>query len=76
MIASSHGPAFDVTGVNVEALEQAKNIAGGCERCDLFKNATHLVFGEGPSTADVVIVGEQPGDKEDIAARPFIGPAG
>lgn len=76
MIASSHGPAFDVIGENVEALEQAKNIAGGCERCDLFKNATHLVFGEGPSTADVVIVGEQPGDKEDLAARPFIGPAG
>jgi DNA polymerase len=76
MIACSHGPAFDVTGENIEALGQAKNIAGGCGRCDLFKNATHLVFGEGPSTADVVMVGEQPGDKEDLAARPFIGPAG
>lgn len=48
----------------------------GCERCDLYKNATQLVFGEGPVDARVVLVGEQPGDREDLAGRPFVGPAG
>ncbi len=47
-----------------------------CERCDLYKNATQLVFGEGPVKARVVLVGEQPGDREDLAGRPFVGPAG
>ncbi len=76
MSTSTHGPAFDVPGEGVETLEQARDNAAGCTRCDLFKDATYLVFGEGPSRADVVIVGEQPGDKEDLAARPFVGPAG
>src|SRR5262249_27027959 len=48
----------------------------GCRRCDLWRNATHGVPGEGPSTACLMLVGEQPGDQEDRAARPFIGPAG
>ena len=47
-----------------------------CTRCDLYKCATQTVFGEGPLDASIVFVGEQPGDQEDIAGRPFVGPAG
>jgi uracil-DNA glycosylase family protein len=47
-----------------------------CRRCDLWRDATHIVFGEGPEDAAMMLVGEQPGDREDIAGRPFVGPAG
>ena len=47
-----------------------------CTRCDLYKHATQTVFGEGPLNASIMFVGEQPGDQEDIAGRPFVGPAG
>ena len=47
-----------------------------CEGCDLYKRATQAVFGEGPKKAGVVMVGEQPGDQEDLQGRPFVGPAG
>src|SRR5947207_6499808 len=47
-----------------------------CTRCDLYKPATQTVFGEGPLDASIVFVGEQPGDQEDLAGRPFVGPAG
>jgi DNA polymerase len=47
-----------------------------CTRCDLYKYATQTVFGEGPLDASIMFVGEQPGDQEDIAGRPFVGPAG
>jgi DNA polymerase len=50
--------------------------ARACEACPLYKNATQTVFGEGPITASVVLLGEQPGDSEDREGRPFIGPAG
>jgi DNA polymerase len=50
--------------------------ARGCRRCDLYKHATQTVFGEGPLDARIVFVGEQPGDQEDLAGRPFVGPAG
>jgi DNA polymerase len=50
--------------------------ARGCTRCDLYKYATQTVFGEGPLDASIVFVGEQPGDQEDLAGRPFVGPAG
>ena len=50
--------------------------ARGCTRCPLYAPATQVVFGEGPADADVMFVGEQPGDREDIAGRPFVGPAG
>src|SRR5437867_1271229 len=48
----------------------------GCKGCDLYKYATQAVFGEGPSDARVIFVGEQPGDQEDRAGKPFVGPAG
>ena len=47
-----------------------------CRRCDLYKYATQTVFGEGPLDASIIFVGEQPGDQEDLAGRPFVGPAG
>ena len=47
-----------------------------CRGCDLWERATQTVFGEGSATADVMLVGEQPGDREDLAGKPFVGPAG
>lgn len=50
--------------------------AAHCRRCDLYRRATQTVFGEGPADAAMLFVGEQPGDQEDVAGRPFVGPAG
>jgi DNA polymerase len=50
--------------------------AAACRACPLWKDATQTVFGEGPSHAPLMLVGEQPGDKEDLAGKPFVGPAG
>ena len=50
--------------------------AAGCTRCPLYRNATQTVFGQGPANAPVMLVGEQPGDSEDRAGLPFVGPAG
>ena len=50
--------------------------AAHCTRCDLYKHATQTVFGEGALETDILFVGEQPGDQEDLAGRPFVGPAG
>jgi len=58
------------------ALKLLAGEARGCTRCDLYKHATQTVFGEGPADAHMVLVGEQPGDQEDLAGRPFVGPAG
>ena len=57
-------------------LPSMREAVQGCRGCDLYKDATQAVFGEGPGDARVVMVGEQPGDKEDLAGRPFVGPAG
>jgi len=57
-------------------LEAARLDAATCRRCDLWRNATQVVFGEGPADARVMLVGEQPGDVEDEEGRPFVGPAG
>src|SRR3954469_10244166 len=56
--------------------ETLRHEAAHCRACPLGKDATQTVFGEGPKTAKVMLVGEQPGDKEDLAGRPFVGPAG
>ena len=58
------------------AWEELLADARQCTRCDLYKCATQTVFGEGPLDASIVFVGEQPGDQEDLAGRPFVGPAG
>jgi uracil-DNA glycosylase len=57
-------------------LARLREAAGGCHGCDLYLNATQTVFGEGPADADVMLVGEQPGDREDLAGAPFVGPSG
>jgi DNA polymerase len=58
------------------AWEALLKDARECTRCELYKFATQTVFGEGPLDASIVFVGEQPGDQEDLAGRPFVGPAG
>ena len=63
-------------GMGSNGLEMLRREALSCTRCDLHRFATQVVFGEGLSTADLVFVGEQPGDREDLAGKPFIGPAG
>ena len=57
-------------------LESLREAAKVCRGCELWRNATQTVFGEGPAGAELMFVGEQPGDQEDKAGRPFVGPAG
>jgi DNA polymerase len=59
-----------------QSLATLKKEAAHCTRCDLYRHATQTVFGEGPAQAEIVLVGEQPGDQEDLQGRPFVGPAG
>ncbi|MGA7264011.1 MAG: UdgX family uracil-DNA binding protein, partial [Stellaceae bacterium] len=59
-----------------QTIEALRDAAARCTACDLYKNATQTVFGEGPERAQVMLVGEQPGDAEDLAGHPFVGPAG
>ncbi len=58
------------------SLEQLQRAAQGCQGCELYRAATQAVLGEGPVAARIMLVGEQPGDREDLAGRPFVGPAG
>jgi uracil-DNA glycosylase len=57
-------------------LKTLREASRSCKGCDLYKNATQTIFGEGPAGANVMFVGEQPGDQEDRQGRPFVGPAG
>ena len=57
-------------------LRALKNAASSCKGCDLWENATQTVFGEGPSRARLMFIGEQPGNEEDLNGKPFVGPAG
>lgn len=57
-------------------LPKLRDVAQGCRACDLWQSGTQTVFGEGKKSADVMLVGEQPGDKEDLQGKPFVGPAG
>ena len=61
---------------NEPDLDGLREAAAGCTACPLYANATQTVFGEGPDRAAVMFVGEQPGDSEDLAGHPFVGPAG
>jgi uracil-DNA glycosylase family protein len=63
----------EVAPTSLKALAKAE---AECRRCPLYQDATQVVPGEGPSHAKVMLVGEQPGDKEDLAGKPFVGPAG
>lgn len=57
-------------------IDSVRETARGCKACDLYKRGTQTVFGEGPRRAQIMMVGEQPGDAEDLAGHPFVGPAG
>jgi len=58
------------------SLDSLREAAEGCHGCDLWENATQTVFGEGARKATMMLVGEQPGDREDVEGKPFVGPAG
>jgi uracil-DNA glycosylase family protein len=65
--------AFMPETLSMQAMREAVQ---GCKGCPLYQNATQAVFGEGTKTSEVMLVGEQPGDQEDLAGAPFVGPAG
>jgi len=69
-------PMIRKSATSAESLEALREEAAGCRACPLWKDATQTVFGEGPRHSQVMLVGEQPGDKEDLAGKPFVGPAG
>src|SRR5215212_6310188 len=66
-------PAQPPNSMSWSAVREA---AKDCEACHLYKRGTQTVFGEGPKAATMMLVGEQPGDQEDVAGKPFVGPAG
>ncbi|MGY1814326.1 UdgX family uracil-DNA binding protein [Blastococcus sp. SYSU D00820] len=72
-MSQENRPAQPPPGVGLDGLRAA---AAGCRACELWEPATQTVFGEGPETARIVMVGEQPGDQEDRKGEPFVGPAG
>jgi DNA polymerase len=75
----ARGAALSATehrAARARSLEDARRDADECQACPLWKDATQTVFGEGGAHATIMFVGEQPGDSEDRAGRPFVGPAG
>jgi uracil-DNA glycosylase len=70
---TGHKPS---AGLEQKTLPGLKHAATDCRACDLWKDATQTVFGEGQTGARMIMVGEQPGDREDIEGKPFVGPAG
>ncbi|MFT4130267.1 UdgX family uracil-DNA binding protein [Labrys sp. (in: a-proteobacteria)] len=78
--ADTHPPTEAETSASdreeIATLADIRRLAGGCRRCDLYEHATQVVTGEGSEHARLVLVGEQPGDQEDLQGRPFVGPAG
>lgn len=78
-VKAKHWPTpepSDVVAPEADDIPELRAEAKGCRRCPLWRDATQTVFGEGPENADVIFVGEQPGDQEDLAGMPFVGPAG
>src|ERR1700761_6394540 len=65
-----------ITTPEISSLAALSDAEAACTRCPLYRNATQVVPGEGPSHAQIMLVGEQPGDQEDRQGRPFVGPAG
>jgi DNA polymerase len=69
-------PALSDDAPVVTSLTALRKAENACRRCPLYANATQAVSGEGSRDAEIMLVGEQPGDKEDLAGKPFVGPAG
>ena len=76
MPAKNEEYARPATPPDSSSLSTVRDAAKDCTACHLYKNATQTVFGEGPKKALIMFVGEQPGDYEDVAGKPFVGPAG
>ena len=78
--SSQMGPAEESSASDLingrTSLDELRRAACSCKACDLWKNATQTVFGEGQPKATIMFVGEQPGDQEDLTGHPFVGPAG
>lgn len=74
--AGGDGPPVSDLIPDEPTIESVRTAARGCRACGLYKRGTQTVFGEGPRRAAIVLVGEQPGDAEDLAGHPFVGPAG
>lgn len=76
-IQARHWPSAEaVAETAARSIDALRQQASQCRRCPLWSEATQTVFGEGPDAAELVFVGEQPGDQEDLQGRPFVGPAG
>ena len=76
MPATTEEYARPATPPDTSSLAEVREAARECTACHLYKRATQTVFGEGPKDAPIMLVGEQPGDYEDVAGKPFVGPAG
>jgi DNA polymerase len=76
MPTKSEEYARPATPPDTSSLSEVRQAASKCTACHLYKRATQTVFGEGPKSAPIMLVGEQPGDYEDVAGTPFVGPAG
>ncbi|TMP95783.1 MAG: UdgX family uracil-DNA binding protein [Verrucomicrobia bacterium] len=76
MPAKTEEYARPATPPDTSSLVKMREASRGCTACHLYKRATQTVFGEGPKSAPIMLVGEQPGDYEDVAGKPFVGPAG
>jgi DNA polymerase len=75
-VGARHGTSVHVSAEAAQPERPDQGTLNQCRRCDLWRNATQAVAGEGPRKAKVMLVGEQPGDQEDLAGKPFVGPAG
>ena len=75
-MAKKAQPTAEPLVPKIANLSVLRGVAAGCKACDLWKLGTQTVFGEGRAPAQVMMVGEQPGDKEDLQGKPFVGPAG
>jgi uracil-DNA glycosylase family protein len=74
--AGGEGPPVPDLIPEKPSIDKLRSAARDCKACDLYKRGTQTVFGEGPRKAEIMMVGEQPGDAEDVAGHPFVGPAG
>jgi uracil-DNA glycosylase len=75
-VAATHPEGAEHYLPERRSLSRMREAAQSCHGCDLWRDATQTVFGEGPAHAELVLVGEQPGDQEDLQGHPFVGPAG
>lgn len=68
--------ASPATPPRTSSWSALRDAACECKACHLYRHATHMVFGEGPRNSEMMLIGEQPGDHEDLSGKPFVGPAG